>query len=704
MPDHDVSTLQRVYRRPRRGSALLLILMCGGTLLAGAGCSSSRSTSAQKATEPPPAVSCDEPVLKAASPGPAGEAAAGRGQMFEQIELPGLTDVKVIDGNGGVALTDVNGDGQIDILLVNAIADMPDALNLFINRGCWKFERETVTVTNASAITTDNNAIPVFADFNDDGLLDMYLTSDPVANLLFLARGDYKTFEEVGRTLGVDNDTAYSRQAQVADVNGDGWLDIGVGADQIGDMTVIKGVPWQWLYIYKPGSGGFEDGRFEDIGGTELAPGFGGRPTSDPKNDRASPTMLLRDIDDDGDLDLVQSYHNDMLLSRWFHPNAPGENRHGVYVWKNQLSSGSPFRYEQELPGNGGLAEIGWSVYNPAAQVYDPVQHAVSHPYLSSADVDNDGRLDLMTVGPTDYEWHVHTDPIGAKFWHNLGGGRFRAALDEFGLGSLDFTYDQWAEHFGLVFSDTASRQASSCLMLSNQIPKCINRTKWDWKFYHADSVWGDFNNDGWIDLLAVDRHELEEGFGVFRNVLYMNQGNGRFVPVKTEISGIDENSVAAEAADLNGDGLLDLYFMTQIRNSYPFFSYLPNVPTAEYQDKVYWNTGEQGGAGNHWVRLRLTGAPQRQLIGSKLFLSREDGTLLGRRDLFPVTSYKSSHHLEAHFGLGRETRVRLRIELPGGARVDVPDLPIDGLVEIDVREGAARVLRQAVAQRGAAQ
>ncbi|MFP5305472.1 MAG: CRTAC1 family protein, partial [Gammaproteobacteria bacterium] len=264
-------------------------------------------------------------------------------------------------------------------------------------------------------------------------------------------------------------------------------------------------------------------------------------------------------------------------------------------------------------------------------------------------------------------------------------------------------TYDGWAEHFGLVFDDTDNRQGYSCLALSNQIPKCVNRTKWDWQFYHADSVWSDFNNDGWIDLLAVDRHEVEEGFGVFRNVLFLNQGNGRFVPVKTEISGIDENSVAAEVADLNGDGLPDLYFMTQIRNSYPFFSYLPNVPDAEYQDKLYWNTGAFGGADNHWVDVRLTGAPQGRLIGAKLFLLREDGTLLGRRDLFPVTSYKSSHHLEVHFGLGRDARARLRIELPGGARVDVPHLPIDALVEIDVRDGRARVLRPATVQRGAA-
>ena len=655
--------------------------------------------------EPVPAVdACAEPPLLAGSPGPASEAAAGRGQIFEQIALPGITDVEVIDGNGGVAMVDINQDGLLDIVLVNAIAPMPEALNLFINRGCWQFEKQPVTVTNADELVTDNNAIPVFADFNDDGLLDFYLTSDPVANYLFLARGDYATFEEVGRQMGVDNESAYSRQAQLADINGDGWLDIGVAADQIGDMTVIKGVPWQRLFIFEPNGANFEDGQFVDIGGTDLVPGFGGQPNSDPSHDRASPTMLLRDIDDDGDVDLVQSYHNDMLLSRWFHPDATGEYRHGVAVWKNQRIPSGEFRFEPELPGTGGLAEEGWSVYNPITSVYDPVAHAVGHPYLSAADVDNDGRLDILTVGPTDLEWHVHTDQIAAKFWINEGSAGFRPAIDEYGLGPLNGSYDDWASHFGLVFDDTESRQPYSCIALSNQVPKCINRTKWDWAFYHADSVWTDFNNDGWIDLLAVDRHEVAEGFGVFRNVLFLNQGDGRLKPIVTEISGIDENSVAAEVGDLNGDGLPDLYFMTQIRNSYPVFSYLPNVPEEEYKDKVYWNTGAYGGADNHWVDIQLSGVPQRKLIGAKLFLRTRDGRLLGRRDLFPVQSYKSSGELAAHFGLGKETQVRLDIELPDGTRASIPELRVDALIEVDVTTLGQRVLRAAVPQQNSAE
>ena len=106
-----------------------------------------------------------------------------------------------------------------------------------------------------------------------------------------------------------------------------------------------------------------------------------------------------------------------------------------------------------------------------------------------------------------------------------------------------------------------------------------------------------------------------------------------------------------------------------------------------------------QGARDNHWLRLRLAGLPQRELIGSKLRLRDGSGKLLGRRDLFPVTSYKTSVHLESHFGLGHETRPRLEVELPSGRKLDVGKLPIDAVVEVDVRDGRTRIIRAATRQ-----
>ncbi|WP_370307367.1 FG-GAP repeat domain-containing protein [Sinimarinibacterium flocculans] len=693
--------------KPKRGGLAIAVVV----VLAACG------TSQTPAPIAPPVV-CATPALKAASAGDVRADAAGRGQVFEQIELPGLTDVRIAQGTGGVATADLNGDGLPDLFAVSEQAPFPEALRLHINLGCWEFEPQPVTLLNAEGLPEANHGIPVFADFNGDGLLDFYLTGDPAMTvpgqgrphpcLLFLARDDYRTFEEVGRAMGADcaAGTTYARQAQIVDVDGDGWLDIGVGADQIGGLAFRPGLPWQHLYRYRPaeGSSRFEDGRFEDIGGTDLVPSFGGKPNHRPDHDLSSPSILLRDLDEDGDIDLVQSYHIDMVLTPWFDAEGNDERRHGVFVWKNQLADTGTFRFERELPGTGGLAEEGWSTYNAITQDYEPVQHAMSHPYIFAADVDNDDDPDILTLGSTDLYWHIHTDQIAAKFWRNERQAGFRAATEEAGLESLNWLYGQWFEFWDAPpLSGFEAQLQVSCLLSSNQRPQCLQQSLAESHFYFADAVFADFDNDGALDLLVVDRHEFDSGYGNFRNVLLMNRGDGRFEPTPTTFSGIDENGIAAEAADLNGDGLLDLYVMKDITNTAPAANGR-SVPESEFTDSAYWNTGAHGARENHWVIVRPAGLPHGQLIGAKLRLFDRQGRLVGRRDLFPSTSYKTSGHIESHFGLGSLTDPVLEIELPHGRRLRVDRIPVDALVEVDVNDGTTRVLRGKTTQRDDAQ
>lgn len=626
-----------------------------------------------------------KPVLKSLPDSDAVRDAAGTGQLFECVHVPGITDVR--EGMNGFALADLNRDGRPDLIATYSppLSAGKSRLAVLINEGGFRFTAHEIAIAGSKLTLADFGPaaqIPNLADFNGDGFLDILISRssttsggrsrrgiEPPGITFLLSDGAWDRFVDVSERMGARNELAYNRQISIGDVNGDGWLDFAVGCDNIKNAT--GGVPHSRLYVFQPNGPNFLDGKFKDIGGTDLVPDFGGF-YHDSAKDKAGPGISLRDLDNDGDLDLVQSYHVDVrqpLLDYW-----PGEYRQGVMCWKNLVRETGALRFEK-ITENGLHCEARLK-YNREKQLYEPASEARAPglPYLSLADVDGDGLQDILGVGPDSDYWAPRVEHITGRFWQNLGGFRFEDRTAPAGFAPLNYGYGQWMDFFDEPKPARWSNwkpvaEFESQPGLTPQHPS--KNTP-----YFADSVFADFDNDGILDVVVMNRSESL----VPRSMLFMGKGDGTFEIQPTTFSGLDSSGICAEASDLDGDGLLDLLFAADPDNS----AGVGQKPAPErYESKVYWNTGEHGGRVNHWLHLTFTG-----LKGAELISARIELTANGKKQyrwIHSNHSYKSGGQLDAHFGLGQATSAEVKVVLLDGRSKTFAVAEVDRTLPLEV-------------------
>ena len=177
------------------------------------------------------------------------------------------------------------------------------------------------------------------------------------------------------------------------------------------------------------------------------------------------------------------------------------------------------------------------------------------------------------------------------------------------------------------------------------------------------------------------DRHE---GLRITaRAILFLNRGDGTFEPQPTTFSGLDDNGICGEAADLDNDGLLDLVFAADPDNSGLAQS------ADRYESRVFWNTGLHGAHSNHWLRLRFAGVKDAELTGARVEIAA--GDLRQTRWVHTKHSYKSGGALEVHAGLGPRAAADVKVTLPGGRAVAFANVTADRYVEADLAGGSIR-------------
>lgn len=129
---------------------------------------------------------------------------------------------------GGVGFLDFDGDGKLDLFLVNGgetpgvRSETPVRNALYRNLGGGRFE-DVAAQAGVDRIAFYGMGAAV-GDYDNDGRPDVYVTGYP-ASALFHNRGD-GTFRDVTRTAGVTNDGEWGASAAWFDYDRDGRLDL----------------------------------------------------------------------------------------------------------------------------------------------------------------------------------------------------------------------------------------------------------------------------------------------------------------------------------------------------------------------------------------------------------------------------------------------------------------------------------------------
>jgi enediyne biosynthesis protein E4 len=161
------------------------------------------------------------PVFK---PMPASETQVSFANMLKETPNLNIITYEYYYNGGGVALGDFNNDGLVDLFLT---ANMLPS-RLYLNKGNFKFEDITAKAGVQGKKGWHTGAS--LADVNGDGFLDIYvcysgpLESEQRTNELFINNGNL-TFSEKAREYGV-NDAGYSTQAVFFDYDRDNDLDL----------------------------------------------------------------------------------------------------------------------------------------------------------------------------------------------------------------------------------------------------------------------------------------------------------------------------------------------------------------------------------------------------------------------------------------------------------------------------------------------
>jgi hypothetical protein len=306
----------------------------------------------------------------------------------------------------GAGFFDYNGDGRLDIYLVNGAAvpgtDYAVAPQnaLFKNNGDGTFADATA---NAGVGDTGYGMGCAVGDIDNDGDLDLYVTNFG-ANALYKNNGD-GTFADATANAGV-GDERWGSSSAFADVDRDGFVDLYVGNYHNFSYTnhrlCAEGGSGLQLYCGPEAFDGVADVLYKNQGDGTFADVTASSGLASDQGKELG--VVFGDVDLDGDPDLYLA--NDKTLN---------------FLYLND--------------GTGHFAEDGLF----AGTAYNEDGDVEAGMGVDMGDYDNDGYPDLFV---TNFQWETNT------LYKNLGDGSFVDETFLAGLGKGSIPHLAWGTRF----------------------------------------------------------------------------------------------------------------------------------------------------------------------------------------------------------------------------------------------------------------
>ena len=464
-------------------------------------------------------------------------------------------------------------------------------------------------------------------DVDGDGWPDLFVVGGDIGpQFLFRNRGD-GTFASVANEAGVALVGEHLSGPAFADVDGDGDLDLFVGA----------AVQPPLMFRNDGGFNFVETGR-----STELFP--------------AAPfiSASFADYDRDGDLDL--------LTTHWLMFHEFGKADH---LWQNDGAG----RFV------GADERAGFLVHTEGTEL-GPVSWSFTGNFV---DVDDDGWLDVLLASDFGY----------SQVFRNDRDGRFEdvstdVLTDENGMGSAIGDYDNDGDLDWFVTSIYDETTSGSGIW--GRSGNRLYRNRGDGSFEDAtaeagveDGAWGwgtcfaDFDNDGDLDLFAVNGYRFRTSDRWLDQParLFLNQGDGTFIE-GAEGAGVADrgNGRGLVCFDYDRDGDIDVFIANILGPNRLFRNDLPHSL--------------------RFLQVRLAGIPPNtEAIGARIRVVDSSGAEQVR-EMRSGNNYVSQNPAVAHFGFGEEAFVEELIvrwptgktatwrEIPAGREIVVAEAPGD--------------------------